>query len=313
MRSPSLAVLTIAAGFALPAGVAAASTVSVDPPGSQAVFESGPAASDVTSQLVGGTTLQFKDAAQALTAGTGCLAGPPVSCDAIDQELHFGSAADRFRAFSLGGIVISAGGGADTIRAAGSVNTISAGGGSDSVWENGNGAGSVKGDGGNDKLYSFEATANIQGGTGDDLLTTSSAHLTNLLNGGDGDDELVVTGGGEGTVNGGTNDDVIVLDAPFGGYTANGDGGSDIIAGSTGGDTVFAGGNSDLIDVSGDGGNDTVDCGTGIDIVAYDTGDTIARNCEIRYRGSLGSIPPVEDARDHAAAFVAAMPAIPAF
>ncbi len=312
MRTP-LVVVVLTAGFALPTGVAAASTVSVDPPGSPAVFVSGAAASDVTSQLVGGTTLQFKDAAQALTAGTGCTAGPPVSCDAVDQELHFGNASDRFRAFSLGAITISAAGGADAIRAAGSVNTISAGAGNDKVWENGNSGGSVKGDGGNDKLYSFEAAANIQGGTGDDLLTTSSARLTNLLSGGDGDDELVVTGGGEGTVNAGADDDVIVLDAPFGGWTANADGGNDIVAGSTGADTVFAGGGSDLIDVSGDGGSDTVDCGSGMDVVAYDAGDTLSRNCEIRYRGSLGTIWQVQEARDDAAAFVAAMPEIPAF
>jgi Ca2+-binding RTX toxin-like protein len=313
MRPTPLAVLTIAAGLALPTGVAVASTVSVDPPGSPAVFQSGPAASDVTSQLVGGTTLQFKDAAQALTAGTGCVAGPPVSCDATNQVIHFGNGNDRFRAFSLEPITITSDGGADTIRAAGSVNTISAGGGNDSVWENGNGVGSVKGDGGNDKLYSFEAAANIQGGTGNDLLTTSSARLTNLLNGGDGDDELVATGGGEGTINGGTDDDVIVLDTPFGGWTANADGGNDIVAGSDGRDTVFSGGGSDLIDVSGDGGQDTVDCGSGADVVVYDTGDTISRNCEIRYRGSIGTIPQVQDARDDAAVFVAAMPAIPPF
>jgi hypothetical protein len=122
---------------------------------------------------VGGITLEFKDAAQALTAGTGCVAGPPVSCAASDQEIRFGSGDDRFRAFSLEPITISGGGG--------------------------------------------------------------------------------------------------------------------------------------------DGGNDTVDCGTGADIVAYDAGDTISRHCEIRSRGSLGSILQVEDARDDAAAFVAAMPAIPGF
>ena len=312
MRTP-LVVVVLTAGFALPTGVAAASTVSVDPPGSPAVFESGASASDVTSQFVDGTTLQFKDAAQALTAGAGCTAGPPVSCEASDQDIRFGSGSDRFRGFSLAPITISGAGGADTIRAAGQINTISAGTGNDSVWENGNGRGSVKGDGGNDKLYSFEAAANIQGGSGDDLLTTSSARLNNLLSGGDGDDELVVTGAGEGTVGGGADDDVIVLDAPFGGWTANADGGNDIVAGSTGADTVFGGRGNDVIDVSGDGGGDTVDCGTGTDVVAYDAGDTLSRNCEIRYRGSLGTIPQVQDARDDAAAFVAAMPAIPAF
>jgi Ca2+-binding RTX toxin-like protein len=311
MRPTPLAVLTIAAGLALPTGVAAASTVSVDPPGSPAVFESGPGASDVTSQI-SGTTLSFKDAAQALTAGTGCVAGPPISCEAVDQELHFGNANDRFRAFSIGGIALSAGGGADIIRAAGSFNIVSAGGGADRVWENGNSNGSVKGDGGDDKLYSFEASADIQGGTGDDLLTTTSPRFDNELAGGDGDDELVVSGFGSGTVSGGSGLDVIVLDAQFGGYTAKGEGSADTIAGSPGSDIVNGGGGNDVIDVSGDGGGDTVDCGTGADLVAYDTGDTIARNCELRHRGSL-TLPSVQHARDDANAFIAAMPAIPAF
>jgi Ca2+-binding RTX toxin-like protein len=312
MRSSSLAVLTITAGFALPTGVAAASTVSVDPPGGPAVFTSGPGASDVTSQLTG-MTLSFKDDAQALTAGPGCVAGPPVSCDAVDQVIHFGNAADRFRARSFEGITITAGGGADTLRAAGEFNVISAGGGSDKVWENGDSNGSVSGDGGNDELYSFEAAARMQGGAGDDLLTTSSSRFDNQLSGGDGDDELVVTGAGGGTVSGGTDDDVIVLDADASGYTANGEGGADTISGSPWSDIVNGGGGSDVIDVSGDGPGDTVDCGSGNDFVAYDPGDTIARNCEYRYPGTIGPLTNVEQARAHAGAFIAAMPAIPAF
>ncbi len=312
MRPTPLAVLTITAGLALPTGVAVASTVSVDPPGGPALFQSGPGASDVTSQLTD-TTLSFKDAAQVLTAGPGCVAGPPVSCDAVDQEIHFGNANDRFRAFSFNAIVISAGGGSDTIRTAGVYNIVSAGGGNDKVWENGSSNGSVKGDGGNDKLYSFEAAANVQGNAGDDLLTTKSSRFDNLLVGGDGEDQLVVTGVGGGTVNGGTDGDVIVLDAELGGYTANGDGGNDIVSGSPGADVVNGNGGNDVIDVSGDGAGDTVDCGTGSDVVAYDAGDTISRNCEVRHRGSLGTIPQVQDARDDAAAFVASMPAIPPF
>ena len=313
MRSPSLAVFTIAAGFALPTGVAAASTVSVDPPGGPAVFASGSAASDVTSQLTG-VAVEFKDAAQTLTAGPGCVPGPPVSCDATDQVIHFGPGNDRFRAFSFASITITGDGGADTIRAAGSLNTISGGGGNDEVWENGDSRGSsVAGDGGNDQLYSFESSGTIQGGTGDDLLTTSGSRFDNTLSAGSGDDELVVNGIGAGTLSGGTNDDVIVIDAQFGGYTANGDGGNDIVSGSPGADVVNGNGGTDMIDVSGDGGGDTVDCGSGVDVVAYDTGDTLAHNCEVRHKGSLGTIPQVQDARDRAAALVAAMPAIPPF
>src|SRR3954454_24061364 len=134
---PSLVLLTVTAGLALPTGVAAASTVSVDPSGGPAVFESATLASDVTSRLVAFTSVEFKDAAQTLTAGPGCVAGPPVSCAAIEQDIHFGPGNDRFRAFSLEGIAISAGGGNDTIRSAGGVNIVRAGAGNDSVWEDG--------------------------------------------------------------------------------------------------------------------------------------------------------------------------------
>jgi Ca2+-binding RTX toxin-like protein len=309
----SLAVLTLAAGVVVPTGVAHASTVSVDPGTGAAVFQSGPAASDVTSQLVAFTSVQFKDAAQTLTAGTGCVAGPPVGCAATEQDIRFGNGNDRFRAVSIQPITITAGGGADSIRTAGSFNTVSAGTGNDSVWENGNSKGSVKGDGGNDKLYSYEASANIQGGAGDDLLTTTSPRFDNSLSGGTGDDDLVVTGVGSGTLSGGDDDDVIVIDAQFGGYTADGGAGNDVISGSPGADTVTGGPGTDYIDVSGDGPGDTVDCGSGFDVAIYDAGDVVAKNCELKTHGPVGAIAPVTSARNDAAAFIAAMPAIPAF
>jgi Ca2+-binding RTX toxin-like protein len=308
-----LAVLTAAAGLALPTGVAAASTVSADPPGTPAVFESGLAASDVTSQLVAFNTVQFKDAAQALAAGTGCAAGPPVACAAMDQDLRFGPMSDRFRGFSLARITISGGGGSDTIRTAGSRNLVSAGGGDDMVWENGNSGGTVKGDAGDDKLYTFEAEADLQGGTGDDLLVTRSARLGNQLAGGDGDDELVAMSPGTGALAGGGGNDVIVLDTPFGGFSADGGGGSDTVAGSSGADQVAGGAGSDLIDVSGDGPGDSVDCGTGIDVAFYDAGDVVSRSCELRLHGPAPANPRVTAARADANAFIAAMPAIPAF
>jgi Ca2+-binding RTX toxin-like protein len=310
---PSLAVLTIAAGLALPTGVAAASTVSVDPPGGPAVLESGPFASDVTSRLVNFSALEFRDAAQPLTAGAGCTAGPPVSCVATDQDIRFGPASDRFRGFSLAPITISAGGGSDTIRTAGARNVVTAGGGNDQVWENGNASGSVDGGPGNDKLFSFEASADDVGGPGNDLVTTGSARLDNMLSGGDGNDELVASGFGAGTVDGGSGADVIVLDAQFGGYSADGGNGNDVIAGGPDSSEVTAGGGSDVVDVSGDGPGDTVDCGSGVDVVFYDAGDSVSRNCEIRTRGAAPRLPQIADARADAAAFVAAMPAIPAF
>src|SRR4051794_41791905 len=130
----TLAMMTLTAGFAPPTGVAAASVVAVPNPGGPAVFVS-ISASDVVSQLVAFTSLQFKDLAQPLTAGPRCVPGPPVECPAtIHQELHFRSAADRFRAVSNADITISPRGGPGTNPAAGDLDTIPRGGGGRWIW-----------------------------------------------------------------------------------------------------------------------------------------------------------------------------------
>src|SRR5262245_17617899 len=133
----TFALSLIAAGLALPAGVASASTVSVPVAGGPAVFQSGAKASDLVSRLDFATGLAFKDFAQPIAPGTGCVAGPPVTCAATRQELHFSTRNDRFRGFSNAEIVIDAGAGRDTLRTAGLWNFVDAGDGADSVWENG--------------------------------------------------------------------------------------------------------------------------------------------------------------------------------
>src|SRR4051794_25453336 len=249
----TLAMMTLTAGFAPPTGVAAASVVAVPNPGGPAVFVS-ISASDVVSQLVAFTSLQFKDLAQPLTAGPGCVPGPPVGCPAtIHQELHFRSAADRFRAFSNAHITISAGGGPDTIRAAGDLDTISGGAGDDDIWENGNTPGTIKGDAGNDEIYSYEADSNLQGGIGNDLLVSHSNLINIKMSGGDNDDQLVVESVGKGTLTGDAGNDTIVLNTQFGGFTADGGPGLDTIAGSAGKDKIFGGDDNDVINVTGGG------------------------------------------------------------
>jgi Ca2+-binding RTX toxin-like protein len=311
---PTFALLTVAAGVALPTGVAAASTVSVDPAGGPAVFLSGAPASDVTSRVADGF-VTFKDSLQPLTAGANCTAGPPVACAATAQDIRFGYGNDRFRGFSRFQISVSGGGGRDAIRAAGEYNIVSGGNGNDSVWENGNSLGAVNGDAGDDRLYTFEAPARLHGGTGNDLLVAGAVNFGNQLAGDDGNDELVVpaSAGGSGTATGGAGADVIVIDTQFGGYTIDGGSGSDTIDGGPGVDTVTGGSGGDVIDVSGDATADSVDCGSGFDIVYFDAGDTVASNCEIRRPGPAPALPQVTAARANADAFVTAMPAIPAF
>jgi Ca2+-binding RTX toxin-like protein len=313
MRS-TFALSLIAAGLALPAGVASASTVSVPVAGGPAVFQSGGKASDLVSRL-DFTSLAFKDFAQALSAGAGCTAGPPVSCDATRQELHFSPRNDRFRGFSNAEIVIDAGAGKDTLRTAGLWNIVDAGDGADSVWENGDSIGSVHGGAGADKLYSFEAAANIFGDGGDDLLVDGSfSGRPHALDGGDGSDELVTlsSGRGSGAATGGAGADVIVIDTPVGDWTIDAGSGPDTVSGGPGVDTISAGSGNDVIDVTGDGNADDVTCGGGYDKVYADPEDTVAADCEIIV-GATPSLPAVAAAREDAADFVAAMPDIPAF
>jgi Ca2+-binding RTX toxin-like protein len=314
MRSP-LALATLAAGLALPAGIASASTVSVPATPGPAVFQGGTLASDLTTRLEPVLGLQLEDFAQTLTPGAGCVAGPPVACaGTTSQDIRFGNRADAFRGYSRGPITITAGGGRDSIRAAGEWNSIYAGDGADSVWENGNSLGSVNGEGGDDKLYTFESPARLHGGTGNDLLVTGAFNWGHQLTGDEGADKLVAlaSGSGSGIASGGDGADVIVIDTSAGGYTADGGAGNDTLSGGPDADAISGGAGKDTIDVTGDGVADTVECGTEVDTVYADPEDSVAADCE-RVRRTAPVLAAVATARADAAAFVAAIPAIPAF
>jgi Ca2+-binding RTX toxin-like protein len=301
---PTLTLLTLGASLLLPAGVASASTVSVEQPGGPAVFRSGPYASDLSV----GSTLDWSDAAQPLIAGDGCDPGPPVNCGPVDQDIRFGAGNDRFRGFNGFAISVLGGGGGDVIRSAGLYNQVDAGSGADQVWENGNGPGYVLGGSGNDKLYSYGAETPVSGGTGDDLVITNAGGPSGVaLTGGDGDDTLVARYG-SGVAAGGRDDDVMSLVDATGAWTADGADCADVIAGGPDGDKVTAGSGNDVIDVSGDASRDSVDCGGGYDTVIYDAGDSISRNCEARSIGRRRELSQITRARADANAFIAAMP-----
>src|SRR5262245_9177641 len=94
------------AGCAVPS-VAAASTVTVDPATREAVFIGGPRANDVTMA----SGLLITDAAQKLRAGTGCVAGVQVLCQAFDARVSLDGGNDRFDAFTGGVIIVNGGSG----------------------------------------------------------------------------------------------------------------------------------------------------------------------------------------------------------
>lgn len=309
MRS-TFALTIIAAGLALPTGVAAASTVQVE--SGATVFRSGNAASDVLAREEAFSSVRFADALQALTAGAGCTAGATISCAAVDQDVRFGAGDDRFRGYSHYPISVSGAAGDDSIRTAGHYNIVSGGTGDDVVWENGNTKGLVNGNDGDDQLNSFGSDGDLRGGAGDDLLALGFSGFRNSLSGGSGNDEIVATIFGGGTASGGGGDDVIVFAGNPKAFAIDAGADNDVVVAGTGADSVVAGSGDDAIDVA-DGNVDSVNCGTGWDVVYADPDDTISRSCESRRSGPMPASTVVAAARAHAEALIAAMPEIPAF
>src|SRR3954454_3314114 len=304
MRS-TVALLSVTAGLLVSTGVAAASTVQVED--GVAVFRSGTRASDLVTRQVGLPAFSFEDALQTVVAGPGCTAGPPVSCVADSEDIRLSSKPDRFRGRSFYPLSVTAGGGADSIRASGGDNVVYAGDGSDDVWANGESHSEVYGGFGADRVYVFESMPRAQGDGGDDLLAMAAGTYGGRLAGGDGRDELVNRGIGGATLSGDAGTDVLVLDSSLRGSTADGGIGNDTLQGGVGADTLTGGGGADTIVSAGDGEIDTVDCGSGVDIAYADADDDVT-HCETVVIGAPPVLPQVTDARTHAQALVDEMP-----
>ena len=306
MRS-SLALLTLTIAIGAPAGVASASTVSLD--GTTMDYQAGPKASDV----IANAGLQLKELLQPVTIGAGCVAGPPISCPgAQSARFEFGNKPDAFRGFSFAGYTVNGNGGGDSLRTAGNWNIVNGGDGKDRIWENGNFPGVVHGDDGDDKIFSFEHASEVHGDADDDLLVTSAGG--NVITGDAGND-VIAPLSGFGSASGGSGADTIVTPAIGSRFwTINGGAGADTIRTSAGSDTVTGGDGNDVIDVSGDPGTpDSVNCGNGrYDTVYADADDLIGDDCE-SVSNSTPTLTAVDDARADAAAFRAAMPDVPAF
>jgi hypothetical protein len=313
-------VLIILAALAVPSA-ADASTARLADDGS-AVFFSGPQASDVTDSSTP-DGIVFDDGLQTVTAGDGCVAGPPVACPqgsfAVEHVL-LGGGDDRFHSgWSLGWLTtVSGGQGNDVIRATAERNAISGGPGDDDLSANGNADSSIAGNGGADRIYGTERAWDLHGGPGDDLVVAAPTVTPEgaTITGDGGADRLVVTSPDLSVVSGGPGADVLVDDPNprFGTphRTLDGGPGADVIAVApsdpvmSSGDAIAAGLGNDVIGVYGDGRTDEVDCGPGFDVVYADPADVVAGNCEVRIAAALSSAA-VDQALADAAAFVASV------
>ena len=306
------AVLALASVLCAVPGVAAASTVTADPATNHAVFTGGADPNDVTmsSRGVGapfeGPALWFIDAAQELTAGTGCVAGLPVWCQAFHAQVNLEGGDDRYSAFSDGQIDIDGGTGKDHIDVNGNDNVASGGSGADWLRVGGNISGTGYGDGGHDDIRSFASTSTVLGGgSGNDLVYGERPR--NQLSGDGGHNDLILGGAVfSATVTGGSGDDVVLARSTQSRVSVGSSGGKgrDLIVGQPGGrDTVSGGRDDDVIDVSGDPrppdstlDPDTVDCGSGDDVVYADADDVVADDCENRLESPMPSSNRVDAA-----------------
>lgn len=288
----SLAVVAVAG---VP-GVASAATVSSD--GATALYQAAPREVNTPSLITSFPALTFSDATASLTAGPGCVAGPPVACaGAYDLVANLGDKADSADLDNLvGNTTIDGGDGPDQIRG-GSVGrvTVTGGNGNDAIVVNANAAGRGDGGVGNDTLLGTSGSDVLIGGDGADLLTNRQFFGGSTLDGGDGPDRLV--GNGFSTLSGGAGADILVANDD--GQTLDGGIAGDRITSLAGGATIAAGNGADQIDAAdGSGLPDVVDCGAGYDTVWADAGDTLS-HCELVFNTTTtlpGTAQAVADA-----------------
>jgi hypothetical protein len=299
--------------LALPVATASAAEVEVAPgiDGSPRVlYLAAPGERNAVSLETVFSGLAFTEFHAPLVAGAGCVSGHPVVCESHPVEAHLG---DRDDLASLNSQAGSA--------------TVFGDAGNDDFLAGGNGLVNAYGGSGNDTIrVSTDGQANAYGGSGDDRIGGGFSQLLDVFQGESGNDLLVTRGGG--TLDGGTGQDELVGGSSGrfaisllgqagddvllpGRGAADGGRDNDVIVGHSGSLTVSGGPGADWIDVAGgeaSPGPDTVTCGSGPDVVFYDSGDSVARDCEVRLRATAPTLPQVTAARAHADELLAHIP-----
>ena len=317
MKRPMLAALAIATAAAAPA---TASAASIELAAGEITYRA--KAGEVNRLQMVGTVngsddlrMEFFEYAASLTAGAGCIAGFPVICGEVDQpfpvDVSLEDQRDVARVNSFtSNVTLDAGSGSDDVLAGGIDATANGGSGNDTIRVAANSTATGDGGSGHDRVSGGlgAAAAELDGGSGDDLLVPDGGFF-NVAEGDVGDDRLVSFTGGNLTLSGQADDDVLVVQGGSGG-TLNGGSGSDIVSAKLGGVTVSAGSGSDVVDVRGASGTDadSVTCGTGFDVVFANSGDSVARDCELRLNFTTPALSPVADAVEDAQALLAHTP-----
>ena len=169
-----------------------------------------------------------------------------------------------------GSVILSGGGGDDSINASAATFAVEVygGGGHDNVIT---GAGNdlVDGEDGNDTLNGSAGDDTMLGGEGNDTLRGGGG--ADALDGGDDNDYLLGQGGNGDTLLGGAGDDI--LDGGVGNDFLFGGSGNDLLLGGTGSDILSGGLDNDTL--KGDAGNDILIGGFGVDNLIGGSGQDI--------------------------------------
>ena len=154
---------------------------------------------------------------------------------------------DDYYSNTTSNTVLSALAGNDTIINSGQKVTLNAGTGNDKIYNNNGDSSSIDAGDGNDSIYAYDNdsvtikagagsdtvngsyySSKIYGESGNDLMSISGSGISNLIDGGEGDDTILANGG---TIYGGAGADSISLSS--GNYSGR------IINGGTGDDTIY--------------------------------------------------------------------------
>jgi hypothetical protein len=317
MKRPMLAALALAAAAAAPA---TASAASIDVVSGEITYRAKLGEAN-RLQMVGTVDgsndlrMAFFEYNAPLTAGAGCVGGFPVICGdvaqpfPVDVSLEDQRDVARVNSFTSN-VALDAGSGNDDVLAGGIDATANGGSGNDTIRVAANSTATGNGGSGHDRVSGGlgAAAAELEGGSGNDLLVPDGAFF-NVAEGDVGDDRLVSFTGGNLTLSGQADDDVLVAQGGSGG-SLNGGSGDDIVSARLGGVTVSAGSGADVVEVRGASGTDadTVTCGTGFDVVFANSGDSVARDCELRLNFTSPALSPVADAVEAAQALLAHTP-----
>jgi Ca2+-binding RTX toxin-like protein len=319
MKRPILAALVLAAAAAVPATASAASIELATNDDGTSVIAYKARSGEVNALKMFGTVgggfdlrMAFFEHRARLTAGRGCESGFPVICGAVDAafpvEVSLGDRSDVANVNSFTEVLsLDAGSGDDDVLAGGFDATAEGGSGNDTIRLAANNGTRGNAGSGRDRITGGlgAVAAILDGGSGADLVVPDGS-IFNDARGGTGDDQLVAPRGRDIRLDGGDGDDLLVALTGRGPILLDGGDDDDLAFSHAGNVTANTGSGHDVVEVQGgpDTAPDSVSCGSGWDIAWVDEADTVASDCELKFRSAAPTFRRVASAEAAAQALL---------